>query len=488
MLVHVTHIDDSPRGRQGPCVYFWGITHDRSLYQLMLTYIENIRPMLESSPPPLHQGLLVEQICCALINHNWHRVKVTELKLSSSGTLEVFCIDTGATHLVPLAFIRTLDIPGPEADCVREWHPLASKFLLADVVAPRGPGTRSQWSEPAMMFLKLHVENQTWKAVLLGIYDGVQGVRLYNNSNKLLATSMINQGLGIEAQTYQDAVKSCEEEGQHPAFMKPAINIFPAAGCKIPAMSNTLPPAFAIPAACRDQRHFCSLVPQQMKYHPTKLRRAFVTTDLPRNGRHDVKVSHISDGPFKFSVQMKSDMEDLNSLRRKLDKVTPLPLPGIPELGSPCIAVSPTDKLFHRGMITSVNEYKNECTVYFVDIGFQEAVNFNLVCEIPNDLLGIRLYACRVSLQGAEEVANLPGLYDIFASLVNSSESLQCEVVEIDHNNKQKVNLYDRTGRSLLNVFLSLSTIVMPGKTLNLASISPVKGSSSPSSACITEV
>ena len=53
ILVHVTHIDDSVRGRQGPCIYFWGITHDRSLYLLMEKYLECLRRQLETRPPPL---------------------------------------------------------------------------------------------------------------------------------------------------------------------------------------------------------------------------------------------------------------------------------------------------------------------------------------------------------------------------------------------------------------------------------------------------
>ena len=58
--------------------------------------------------------------------------------LSHAGTIEVICIDSGDTCAVALTFVQTLDIPGTEAEHVREWPPLATKFILTDMVTPRG--------------------------------------------------------------------------------------------------------------------------------------------------------------------------------------------------------------------------------------------------------------------------------------------------------------------------------------------------------------
>jgi tudor domain-containing protein 1/4/6/7 len=227
MLVHVTHIDDSVRGRQGPCVYFWGITHDRSLYLLMEKYLECIRHYLEAKPPPPLNLNLLDRVCCVLINHQWHRARVPQPELSHEGTIDVICIDSGVIHAVPLALVRNLDFPGIEAKHVREWPPLATKYMLADVVAPKGRKSASHWSEPAMQFLKVHVENRDWKAEPMGMYGEYQVVRLLDGKNQLLATIMIQQGLGVAAQTYHEAVSMCETMDKQPAFMKPALNAFP---------------------------------------------------------------------------------------------------------------------------------------------------------------------------------------------------------------------------------------------------------------------
>lgn len=489
MLVHVTHIDDSVRGRQGPCVYFWGITHDRSLYLLMEKYLESIRHYLETRAPPLNLNVL-DRVCCVLINHQWHRARVPEPKLSHAGTIDVICIDSGDTHTVPLAFVRTLDIPGTEAEHIREWPPLATKFILADMVAPRGPGSRSHWSEPAMMFLKVHVENRTWKAAPMGMYGEHQGVRLFDSHNQLLATIMIQQGLGVAAQTYHEALSMCEIMDKQPAFMKPAFNAFSAGSSSITTINNTLPPSFAIPATYRENHPAFSMA-RSPKPSPTPPR-TFVTNDIPSKGRHDVIVTHIPDGPHKFYVQLKSEASDFMKLRKKLDSVVPHAMHGVPKLGTTCIAVSPSDKLFHRGLITAVGDYNNQCTctVYFADIGTQEPVSIDLICEISDELLIPRLFAYRVSLFGAEEVANLVGLNEIFTALVNSAPYLQVEVME-DDEGKQKVNLYDNTGRSIREVLASiLANLITKTKDTPIA---PSTSTSPPKlnkvvPACVTEV
>lgn len=441
MLVQVTHIDDSIRGRQGPCVYFWGMTHDRSFYLTMELYLESIRQNLETKLPPLNLSALENmQVCCVFINHRWQRARIPELKLSHSGTIEVFCIDSGDTHSVPLALVRTLDIPGYEAENIRQCPPLASKFILADVVAPCGPGAHSrQWSELAIMYLKIHVENHTWKAVPMGMYGTHQGVRLFNSNNQLLATIMIQQSLGIAAQTYHEALSMCEVMNKQPAYMKPAFYTSPAmklfpAGCNMAALTTPVRPAFAIPMSQKEQLH--------------TYQRAYVINNLPSKGRHDVIVSHMSEGPFKFFVQMKSEASSLVNIRKKLNTIDPIPFHGTP-VGSPCMAIHPADKLFHRGLITAVKDYGNPgctCTVYFVDTGSQTQINISLICDIPDELLEPCLCAYRVSLFSVQEVSKLCGLIEIFAAFVNSASNLQVEVVD---DAKQEVNLYDEAGRSI---------------------------------------
>ncbi len=99
--------------------------------------------------------------------------------------------------------------------------------------------------------------------------------------------------------------------------------------------------------------------------------------NLPHKGRYDVIVSHISEGPYKFFVQMKSEAQNLQNIRKKLNSLVPTsqgkhsPFQGKP-LGSPCIVFSPSDELFHRGLITGMKDFGTQsCTAYIVDVGTQ---------------------------------------------------------------------------------------------------------------------
>ena len=444
MLVHVTHIDDSVRGRQGPSVYFWGSTHDRSLYLTMELYLESIRQHLESKVPPLNlSDLNSNQIFCVLINHRWHRATIPELKLSQTGMLEVYCVDSGKTHTIPLIFLRTVDIPGYEAENIRDCPPLASKFILADVVAPFGLGTHTrQWSDLAMMFLKIRVENEIWKAVPMTMFGAHQGVRLFDSNNQLLASAMVQQGLGVAAQSYHEALAMCEAMDKQPSFMKPAfysypaMNLFPA-GCNMTALSGPLRPNFAIPSA------------QQIL--PTVSPRAYVINNLPLKGRYDVVVTHISEGPFKFFVQMKSEAKNLQKIRKQLDSMAPTPFKGTP-LGSPCIVVSPSDQLLHRGLITGINDFGNpscKYSVYFVDIGTQIPIELASIYDIPDELLVPSLSAYRVALFGVENVSKLVGLNEIFSAMVKKACNLQAEV---EDNERQEISLYNDSGRSISDI------------------------------------
>jgi hypothetical protein len=50
------------------------------------------------------------------------------------------------------------------------------------------------------MFLKVNVENEIWKAIILEPYGKHQGIRLLDSNNQLLESSLIQQKLGVEAQ------------------------------------------------------------------------------------------------------------------------------------------------------------------------------------------------------------------------------------------------------------------------------------------------
>ncbi|EFX83579.1 hypothetical protein DAPPUDRAFT_315375 [Daphnia pulex] len=187
-------------------------THVNKLPDLDLSsnpnlYLAELKPSLERKDPPMNlSDLDSEEIFCAYINHRWQRVKkatVGELEFNRTDMLEVFCVDSGKTHALPLNLIRTLDIPGCEpmdgyeARFICDCPLLARQFVLVDVIAPFNYTTFTrQWSELAIQYLKVNVEDKIWEAIPVAMYGEHQGVRLIDSSNQLLANLLKKEKYG----------------------------------------------------------------------------------------------------------------------------------------------------------------------------------------------------------------------------------------------------------------------------------------------------
>lgn len=294
-LLQITRVDDSVRGRGGPYVYFWGMTYNLRRFQLLIElFIETIRHNLETkSPPPITSVRNNKQIYCVLINNQWHRALLMELRMNPVGTLEVFCIDSGGTYLVHLACIRTLDIVGYEAETLRTWPALATKFMLADVVAPCSAESFSRhWSEEAMLFLKAQLENHTWKSELTGMFGNYQGVKLFDSHNQALAAVMVQQGFGIAVKTFNQSTDIyssilCDIMGKHAAYCEPSSQfdtslrkastsfMFPSTHDPQQVFSVTLPPLSEFPTTIPSVKPIGKMVALRASSFQVKLKHCF---------------------------------------------------------------------------------------------------------------------------------------------------------------------------------------------------------------------
>lgn len=197
-----------------------------------------------------------------------------------------------------------------------------------------------------------------------------------------------------------------------------------------------------------DKSFPCEHITAPPKFSPS-LPRSFRNKKIS-NGRHDVIISHVAQGPSEFYLQLKSEAGDILELREGLSAEIPLPFTGVYEPGTVCTAVSSVDQLLHRGSIYKP-KIKSQCAVFFPDIGIRKFVDTLQVFDIPDQLLVVHSLAYRASLFRSEELVGLEGFFDLFSSLVNSATHLTAEVVE-EYEISQKVNLYDGDGRSLMEI------------------------------------
>ena len=471
MIVYVTHVDDSITGRQGPCLYFWG-QKNRSLYIQIENYLKSLAPILHSSSPLKNLCGLDEQKLCALIDGKWLRIKITEPLKFDAGCIEVFCLDLGEVKCINFGFIRSIPkVPGSkesEFGCdFKDVEPLADKFILADVIPSRG-----QWTESAMIFLKENVVNYFWKAVSLGVFSGYHGVRLYNQSQVLLATTMIERNFGLPTQTYKltpstgtdvqsylhmsplfssSTSTATERSISHrvpsfpPLIMTPptSLPIVPSfASARFPPpfykdCSRDLPP-FKRPAFCNP------LI-------SNKSQRAYVASEIRTGVIQEVVVTNVENGFQRFTVQLKDAQYGLDLLRAKIDSLELKPMKEHAR-GAPCIAIYSQDQQPHRGLITVVEDLS--CKIYYIDYGNSESLDKHSIYEIPDELVRIKLYACRVSLADTEELDqfNTETVSDIFSVLVLGKQ-FQCQTVGDEIF--QKVTLHNASGFNMRDVLIS---------------------------------
>ncbi|KAK4011675.1 hypothetical protein OUZ56_020794 [Daphnia magna] len=445
--VYVTHVVEVIDCQEKPnyCnLIFWG-QKDRILATKMEEQI--IACKFDSYPRPMMSDLRKDKVFCALVNNGWLRATISDYTVDRNGELEVFCIDYGYTVMVPMACIKAVP---PTSTYISSCHPLATKFLLADVVIQKGP----RGKEPVLQYLKRNVENKNVKAVALGIHNDFEGVRVYLN-DQLLAKLLVEKYLGTSATTYFDALKE----------PVPIQRYFSVASLSPPSMvKNT-----RIPSLGHAEKPISNALPtasSQNKPNPVK---SFTASCLEVNVAHSVVVTFVQNGPQKFVVQCNSPeaVRKLNDISRQLSSYAALNSKTLtkPERGDACIAISCRDKLFHRGVVTQVEDIKF-AQVYFVDYGYTELVDLRSMFEIPSELVAVNLLAFRVTLEESAALMTHDGISEAFTRLV-LYRNFKCHVS--GETIPQSVILVDEAGRSVKD--LVLATLVESQKALNVSEL-----------------
>lgn len=434
-VTHVVEAIDCPEHPNHCNLVFWG-QRDRGIAAKLEAQITSC--VFGTAPIPSLNDLKKEKIVCVLVNSSWLRATITDCSLDSNGLIEVFCIDYGLTQNIPLGFIRLLP---QNCQLLRNHEALASKYLLADVVIDKG----LRGKEPALLYLKMNVENRNVKAVALGIRDDFEGVRVYVN-DQLLAKLLVDSGLGHPAATYSEAVK---EPPPITRFLSMSSITTPTV-VKYPASNWGSYPS-SIPVGVTRPLLNGAPVSTQPAEDP-----AYRASFLEQEVVHLVIVTNVQNGPEKFTLQRKSAEfeQNLAYISRQLSiyiSKNPKRLLN-PTRGKPCVAVSPRDEKHHRGLVTYVEDQKF-VNVYFVDYGYTELVEREFLFEISPDFVALELQAIRVSLDEAYTLLDHSGATDVFTRLV-LFKSFKCKVVS--DSVPQNVILYDEAGQSVKDLVVAV--------------------------------
>ena len=360
--IYVTHVEvtESDSHQNSPiCFNFWGQKE-----RIAIVYLENcldsLKDHFETSLPPSNVESLSEQVICVFIDNVWIRAKLANpSNICAAAFVKVFCIDYGKVQMVSPEQIRTLPpFITHEVQYLKEYPPFASQFVLADISITR--------SLEATEYLRKNFINQLWSARTVRVHsDGREEVELFSRSNALLSTTLTEAGIGTIPSLFQSSLIPDQKEGASTSFAN-------SPGYRTKLWTPSKPETVSKPDSV-----------------PLINSRLYTASALSNIGYQDVIVTNVVNGINKFVVQPKEAKGRLADLRLMLDSIDLVPMIEVC-YSKPCIAICPHDKLFHRGLITSVMN-STVCQVYFIDYGNTEILENCFVFEIPDELMKIKL-------------------------------------------------------------------------------------------------
>lgn len=146
----------------------------------------------------------------------------------------------------------------------------------------------------------------------------------------------------------------------------------------------------------------------------------FKSRVLDVNSQYQVLISHVEDGPQKFSVQVESTQTILTQLMNEINNHPKQPLQEPPLPGSVCLGryrETAEDGVLCRAVVMSVMEHK--CKLYYVDFGHTEVLPYTDIFQLPPEYINPKVLSIRFTLSGLRELNITQEMKTYFKELVH---------------------------------------------------------------------
>jgi len=145
----------------------------------------------------------------------------------------------------------------------------------------------------------------------------------------------------------------------------------------------------------------------------------FKSRVLDVGSNHEVFISHVEDGPQKFSIQVQSTRAILTRLMNEINSHPKQPLQEPPLPGSVCLGRYKDiggDRVLCRAVVMSVMEHK--CKLYYVDFGHTEVLPYTDIFQLPPEYINPKVLSIRFTLSGLKELNISQEMKEYFKELV----------------------------------------------------------------------
>ncbi|XP_020712473.2 maternal protein tudor-like [Athalia rosae] len=405
LMLFVTHVETD-----GPLLKIWG-----QIDRTAATCVEKtILPLTEKftqglGAPNPDCKLPLNLICCARFqNEGYFRAKVCGVQ--PNGQVLLHFIDYGNYEVVPLSAIRLLDNI-PSALSLISLPAIAIDFTLAGILPVNG-----RWDAETVESIKQSLRYADSKGLFHSAVGPYRFLKLcYNNQD--FSELLVSRNIATRA-SVQDMLLTVRQlqpqELRSPQFKR---NV-----CPPPPPGNYLPRPMSnvyTDSPMRSNNTYEDWRSAQHRQQPVHVQEALVFKSrvLDVGSIHEVMVSFIEDGPYKFSIQVKSMSGILSKLMTDINRhpTTPLQEPPLP--GSVCLGRYSHEKVLCRAVVMAVMEQK--CKVWYVDFGHTEALPYSDIFQLPPQYIIPRVLSIRFTLSGIKDMVIDQKTKDYFKKLVD---------------------------------------------------------------------
>ncbi|KAG4076949.1 hypothetical protein HA402_015936 [Bradysia odoriphaga] len=404
-------------------------------------------------PAPLMKMLQAGCVVLVYFNKQYYRGKF--VGFDAGTTANVLLIDFGFTVNIELANLRVLSLAQNQRACdylIKE-PALASDFILNRCII---------YNDNSLSRIRQEILHNRMPFTIDDEFEHIKRISLPWNGGDYadhLVKSKICQAITAENQKKFLIPKAPSLIAARPpkttnnnVQMQMISNHLGVRQSKVPQNMPSFHPSIVPPSTDYNLNHVekakqppAVIVNEQpAHYMPT-----FVSDTLLIHGRHHVYVSHVDDGPYIFSVQLKSSERNMEQMMASIATCPLQPLSRKPALGMACLARYSADNQIYRAVIKSI--HLDSCQLLYVDYGNSEKVLHNNIYDIPEPYLRLKTFAIRVSLAGLN---TLPPLSDhvknAFKDMV-ADKTLDMVVVPPDSKTFVQYCELNINGQSLLN-------------------------------------
>ncbi|KAG5320463.1 TUD protein, partial [Pseudoatta argentina] len=368
--------------------------------------------------PSKTNRLMVGTLCCAKFQtEGYYRAKIISIR--PDGMIVVQFIDYGNMEAISLNDIHLLDnIRGAEP--LQTYPAMATEFTLLNVLPVNGV-----WDNRTIESIKKSICYNEYR-VLIQMMNNHYLMKLWYN-NEDFSELLVKERMALPA-TLQDMFRpkhtpqSRMQQIPYQQQNKGNVNNFAA----MPMMQNPNHTANVqgmyhktFSPNVNQPKHIAQPILQHPPPPSIQEALVFKSRVLEVGSRHDVFISHVEDGPQKFSIQVESARDVLTCLMTEINNHPKKPLQEPPLPGSVCLGRYKDpggERVLCRAVVMSVMEHK--CKLYYIDFGHTEVLPYTDIFQLPPEYINPKVLSIRFTLSGLKELIITQEMKEYFKELV----------------------------------------------------------------------